>query len=47
MSVLTMAFKLCRSAQKKWIRLHHPKRLAELIRGVKFVNGIMERRIAA
>ena len=46
-TVLTMAFKLCQSAQKRWIRLHHPERLAEVIKGVKFVDGIMEQRIAA
>jgi transposase-like protein len=46
-TVLTMAFQLCRCAQKRWIRLHHPERLAEVIRGVKFVNGIEENRIAA
>lgn len=47
LTVLTMAFQLCRCAQKRWIRLHHPERLAEVIRGVKFVNGIIENRIAA
>ena len=46
-SVITMAFKLCQCAQKRWIRLHHPQRLAEVIRGVKFVNGVEEKRIAA
>ena len=46
-TVITMAFKLCQCAQKRWIKLHHPKRLAEVIRGVKFVNGIEEKRIAA
>jgi transposase-like protein len=46
-SVITMAFKLCLCAQKRWIRLHHPQRLAEVIRGVKFVNGVEENRIAA
>lgn len=46
-TVLTMAFQLCRSAQKRWIRLHHSERLGEVIRGVKFVNGIEENRIAA
>ena len=39
-TVLTMVFKLCQSAQEKWIRLYGFKRLAEVIRGVKFVNGI-------
>jgi transposase-like protein len=46
-TVLTMAFRLCQCAEKRWIRLYHPKRLAEVIRGVKFVNGVEEKRIAA
>jgi len=46
-TVVTVAFKLCECAQKRWIRLYHPQRLAEVIRGVKFVNGIEESRIAA
>jgi len=39
-TVLTMAFKLCQCAEKKWIKLHHPKRIPEVIRGVKFFNGV-------
>jgi putative transposase len=46
-TVITMAFKLCQCAQERWIRLHRPERLAEVIRGVKFVNGIKEKRTAA
>ena len=46
-TVLTMAFQLCRCAQKRWIKLHCPERIAEVIRGVKFVNGIEKNRIAA
>jgi len=46
-TVLTMAFQLCRCAQKRWIKLHHPERLGEVIKGVKFVDGIIENRIAA
>jgi putative transposase len=46
-TVLTMAFQLCCCAQKRWIKLHHPERLGEVIRGVKFVDGIVENRIAA
>lgn len=46
-TVITMAFKLCLCAQERWIRLHHPQRLAEVIRGVNFVNGIEEKRMAA
>ncbi len=47
LTVLTTAFQLCRCAQKRWIKLHHPERLGEVIRGVKFINGIIEERIAA
>jgi transposase-like protein len=47
LTVLTMAFQLCRWAQKKWIRLQHPERLGQLINGVKFMNGIIEQQIAA
>lgn len=47
LTVLTMAFQLCRCAQKRWIKLHHPERLGEVIRGIKFVDGIIEKRIAA
>jgi transposase-like protein len=39
-TVVTMAFKLCQSAQNKWQSLHHSEKLAEVIKGVKFVNGI-------
>jgi transposase-like protein len=46
-TVLTMAFKLCQCAEKRWIKLYHPKKLAEVIRGVNFVNGVEEKRIAA
>jgi transposase-like protein len=47
LTVVTMAFQLCRCAQKRWIRLYHPERLGEIINGVKFVDGIVEQRIAA
>ncbi len=46
-TIITMAFKLCLCAQKRWIRLHHHERLAEVVRGVNFVNGVVENRIAA
>lgn len=46
-TVITMAFKLCQSAQKRWIRLHRPERLAQVIQGIKFVDGIEDKRIAA
>ena len=46
-TVVTMAFKLCQSAQKRWQSLHHSEKLAEVIEGGKFVNGIEENRNAA
>lgn len=46
-TVLTMAFKLCQSAQNKWQRLHSHKLLGKVIRGVNFVNGIEEIQDAA
>ena len=46
-TVLTMAFKLCQCAEKRWIKLHHPERIPEVISGVIFVNGVKEKRIAA
>ena len=46
-AALTMAFKLCQCAEKRWIRLHHPKRLAKVIKGKKFINSIEDNWIAA
>ena len=44
---LAMAFKLCLSAQKRWRKLNRSDMMAEVIEGVKFVDGIREERIAA
>jgi transposase-like protein len=46
-TALTMVFQLCRSAEKSWRKLNGPKRCAEVIEGVRFVNGIRENRRAA
>jgi len=46
-TMLTMVFKLCRSAEKTWRRLRGYQLLADVIRGVKFVDGVREDRIAA
>ena len=46
-TVVTMAFKLCQSAQNRWQRLHSHKLISKVIRGVKFVNGIEEIQDAA
>jgi len=41
-TILTMVFKLCESAQERWIKLRGFNYLAEVIRGVKFINGVQE-----
>jgi len=46
-TALTMAFRLMLSAQKRWQKLNGSNLLAEVIRGVKFVDGTHEERIAA
>lgn len=38
-TALTMVFRPCQSAQKRWRRLDGPGRLAEAVRGVRFVDG--------
>ena len=45
-SVLAMAFKLCRSAEKRWIRLHHYEKLGKLIEGIRFIDGVENRNAA-
>jgi putative transposase len=40
--MLTMAFKLMETAQKRWLCLRGSKHLADVITGVKFVDGIKE-----
>ena len=46
-TMLTMVFKLCLSAEKRWRRLQGYRRLGEVIENVKFVNGIRENEVAA
>ena len=41
-TVVTMAFKLCQCAQKRWQRLYGYRKLGKVIRGIKFINGIEE-----
>ena len=38
-TALTMVFKLCQSAAKKWRRLDGSHQLAEIVQGVKFKDG--------
>jgi transposase-like protein len=44
-TVVTMAFQLCRCAEKRWQKINAVKKLAKVIEGVQFVDGI--ERIAA
>lgn len=46
-TLLTMVFRLCLSAQRRWRRLDGRERLAEVIEGVSFVDGLRQERIAA
>jgi transposase-like protein len=46
-TVVTMAFKLCQCAQKRWQRLYGYRKLGKVIQGLTFVNGIEEMRNAA
>ncbi len=39
-SILSLVFKLVQSAQKRWLRIRCFKRLAEVIEGVKFKDGV-------
>lgn len=39
-SILSLVFKLVQSAQKRWLRIRGFKRLAEVIEGVKFRDGV-------
>jgi hypothetical protein len=46
-TMLTMVFKLCPCAEKRWRRLRGYKLLAAVIQGITFVDGIREDKIAA
>ena len=46
-TALAMVFKLCQSAQGKWRKLNGSDQLAEIIRGVRFVDGEPQDRAAA
>ncbi len=41
-TTLTMVFKLMEVAQKKWFRLRGYKLLTDIVRGIKFVNGVKQ-----
>jgi len=39
-SILAMVFKLAKSAEQRWLKLRGAERIAEIIRGVQFKNGV-------
>ena len=39
-TALTMVFQLCRVAERHWRRLNGPKRLGQVIEGVRFADGV-------
>jgi putative transposase len=41
-SILSLVFKLAKSAEQRWLKLRGPERIAEVIRGVQFKNGVRE-----
>jgi len=46
-TVVTMAFKLCQCAQKRWQRLFGYRKLGDVINGIRFIDGVEEMRNAA
>ena len=47
--ILSLVFKLAKSAEQRWLKLRGPERIAEVIRGIQFKNGVREdlKKIAA
>ena len=48
-SILSMVFKLTQSAEQRWLKLRGVERIAEVVSGVQFKNGVREelKKIAA
>lgn len=46
-TAMAMVFKLCRCAQRKWRELDRSNHLAEIVQGVKFINGNHQDRTVA
>jgi len=44
-TILAMVYKLGQSAQKRWQRIRGYRRLPEVVRGVKFTDGIAENKV--
>lgn len=41
-SILSMVFKLTKSAEQRWLKLRGPERIAEVVSSVSFKNGVRE-----
>jgi transposase-like protein len=39
-TALTMVFQLCRIAERHWRRLNGPRKLAQVLEGVRFTDGV-------
>ena len=46
-TALTMTFKLAESAERRWRRLNSPMLVEKVVRGIKFVDGIETKAVAA
>jgi transposase-like protein len=46
-ATLTMVFKLCKEAEKKWRKLRGYKKIGLVLEGIKFIDGIEEDELAA
>jgi len=46
-ATLTMVYKLATEAEKRWRKLNGPNRIAQLLDGARFVNGILEQQQVA
>ncbi len=44
-TILSMVFKLGQSAERGWLRLRGYRRLGDVMRGVKFIDGVSEEEI--
>ena len=39
-SILSMVFKLCKSAEQRWLKLRGAELIAKVITGIEFKNGV-------
>ena len=44
-TIVSMVFKLGQSAERGWLRLRGYRRLGDVMRGVKFIDGVSEKEV--